>query len=147
MDALCRSIWAARARSWPSRTLQILELRKARTMPLPMYPKREMSQQLPAALMMKRRSLNIKNRARGMANDLAPSNMPMQELRAGQIMPNSPQLDGRPSPRMPAPPIAVPPGIIPNLDLGVPVMPEERMAPPVMNQMEGDPRMMMAGGR
>jgi len=26
-------------------------------------------------------------------------------------------------------------------------MPEERMAPPVMNQMEGDPRMMMAGGR
>ena len=47
---------------------------------------------------------NIKNRARGMANDLAPSNMPMQELRAGQIMPNSPQLDRRPSPRMPAPP-------------------------------------------
>jgi hypothetical protein len=47
---------------------------------------------------------NIKNRARGMANDLGPSNMPMQELRAGQIMPNSPQLDRRPSPRMPAPP-------------------------------------------
>jgi hypothetical protein len=38
---------------------------------------------------------NIKNRARGMANDLGPSNMPMQELRAGQIMPNSPQLDRR----------------------------------------------------
>jgi hypothetical protein len=48
---------------------------------------------------------NIKNRARGMANDLGPSNMPMQELRAGQIMPNSPQLDRSSSPsRMPAPP-------------------------------------------
>jgi hypothetical protein len=43
---------------------------------------------------------NIKNRARGMP--MAPQ--PMQELRAGQIMPNSPQLDRRPSPRMPAPP-------------------------------------------
>jgi len=29
----------------------------------------------------------------------------------------------------------------------MPVMPDERMAPPVMNQMQGDPRMMMAGGR
>ena len=29
----------------------------------------------------------------------------------------------------------------------MPVMPEERMAPPVMNQMQGDPRMMMAAGR
>ena len=38
-----------------------------------------------------------------MANNLAPSNMPMQELRAGQIMPNSPQVGGS-SPRMPAPP-------------------------------------------
>jgi hypothetical protein len=47
---------------------------------------------------------NIKNRARGMANDLGPSNMPMQELRAGQIMPNSPQVDRSSSPRMPAPP-------------------------------------------
>ena len=48
---------------------------------------------------------NIKNKARGMANDLGPSNMPMQELRAGQIMPNSPQLDRSSSPsRMPAPP-------------------------------------------
>ena len=73
---------------------------------------------------------------------------PMQELRAGEIMPNSPVLDRRPSPpRMPAPPIAVPPGIIPNLNLGMPVMPEERMAPPVMNQMQGPPRMMMAAGR
>lgn len=80
---------------------------------------------------------------------------PMQELRAGDIMPNSPVLDRRPSPpRMPAPPIAVPPGIIPNLNLGMPVMPEERyvlkpkdMAPPVMNQMQGPPRMMMAEGR
>jgi len=73
---------------------------------------------------------------------------PIQELRAGEFMPNSPRLDRRPSPpRMPAPPIAVPPGIIPNLDLGMPVMPEERMAPPLMNQMQGDPRMMMAGGR
>jgi hypothetical protein len=34
---------------------------------------------------------NIKNRARGMP--MAPQ--PMQELRAGQIMPNSPQLDRR----------------------------------------------------
>ena len=41
---------------------------------------------------------------------------PIPELRAGEIMPNSPVLDRRPSPpRMPAPPIAVPPGIIPNL--------------------------------
>jgi hypothetical protein len=47
---------------------------------------------------------NIKNKARGMANDLGPSNMPMQELRAGQIMPNSPQVDRSSSPRMPAPP-------------------------------------------
>lgn len=29
----------------------------------------------------------------------------------------------------------------------MPVMPEERMAPPVMNQMQGPPRMMMSGGR
>jgi hypothetical protein len=29
----------------------------------------------------------------------------------------------------------------------MPVMPEERMAPPIMNQMQGEPRMMMAGGR
>jgi hypothetical protein len=44
---------------------------------------------------------NIKNRARGMP--MAPQ--PMQELRAGQIMPNSPQLDRSSSPsRMPAPP-------------------------------------------
>jgi hypothetical protein len=72
---------------------------------------------------------------------------PMQELRAGEIMPDGPVLDRRPSPRMPAPPIAVPPSVIPNLDLGMPVMPEERMAPPLMNQMQGQPRMMMAGGR
>jgi len=73
---------------------------------------------------------------------------PIPELRAGEIMPNSPVVDRRPTPqRMPAPPIAVPPGVIPNLDLGMPVMSEERMAPPVMNQMEGDPRMMMSGGR
>ena len=44
-------------------------------------------------------------------------------------------------------PPAVAPDIIPNLDLGMPVMPEERMAPPVMNKMQGQPRMMMAGGR
>jgi hypothetical protein len=44
---------------------------------------------------------NIKNRARGMP--MAPQ--PMQELRAGQIMPNSLQLDRSSSPsRMPAPP-------------------------------------------
>jgi hypothetical protein len=44
---------------------------------------------------------NIKNKARGMP--MAPQ--PMQELRAGQIMPNSPQLDRSSSPsRMPAPP-------------------------------------------
>ena len=43
-------------------------------------------------------------------------------------------------------PPAVAPDMIPNLDLGMPVMPEERMAPPLMNQMEGDPRMMMAAG-
>ena len=36
---------------------------------------------------------------------IQPGNMPMQELRAGTFMPNSPQLDRRPSPpRMPAPP-------------------------------------------
>ena len=73
---------------------------------------------------------------------------PMQELRAGEIMPDGPVLDRRPSPpRMPAPPIAVPPGIIPNLDFGMPVMPEERMAPPLMDQMQGEPRMMMSAGR
>tara|TARA_A100001015_G_C14878331_1_gene667301 strand:+ start:233 stop:982 length:750 start_codon:yes stop_codon:yes gene_type:complete len=66
---------------------------------------------------------------------------PMQELRAGDIMPNSPVVDRRPSPRMPAPP-AVAPDIMPNLNPGMP-----RMAPPVMNQMQGEPRMMMAGGR
>jgi hypothetical protein len=44
---------------------------------------------------------NIKNKARGMP--MAPQ--PMQELRAGQIMPNSPQVDRSSSPsRMPAPP-------------------------------------------
>ena len=44
-------------------------------------------------------------------------------------------------------PPAVAPDIIPNLDLGMPIMPEERMAPPVMNQMQGQPRMMMSAGR
>jgi hypothetical protein len=44
---------------------------------------------------------NIKNRARGMP--MAPQ--PMQELRAGQIIPNSPQVGRSSSPsRMPAPP-------------------------------------------
>jgi hypothetical protein len=44
---------------------------------------------------------NIKNKARGMP--MAPQ--PMQELRAGQIVPNSPQLGRSSSPsRMPAPP-------------------------------------------
>ena len=37
-------------------------------------------------------------------DEIRPGNMPMQELRAGTFMPNSPQLDRRPSPRMPAPP-------------------------------------------
>jgi len=71
---------------------------------------------------------------------------PIPELRAGEIMPNSPVVDTRSFPRIPGPP-AVAPDIIPNLDLGMPVMPEERMAPPVMNQMQGPPRMMMAEGR
>jgi len=71
---------------------------------------------------------------------------PIPELRAGEIMPNSPVVDTRSFPRIPGPP-AVAPDIIPNLDLRMPVMPEERMAPPVMNQMQGQPRMMMAGGR
>jgi hypothetical protein len=45
---------------------------------------------------------NIKNRARGMP--MAPQ--PMQELRAGQIIPNSPQVGRSSSPsRMPAPPV------------------------------------------
>jgi hypothetical protein len=45
---------------------------------------------------------NIKNKARGMP--MAPQ--PMQELRAGQIMPNSPQVGRSSSPsRMPAPPV------------------------------------------
>jgi len=39
---------------------------------------------------------------------------PMQELRAGEIMPNSPVVDTRSFPRIPGP-LAVPPGIIPNL--------------------------------
>ena len=71
---------------------------------------------------------------------------PMPELQAGDIMgPNCSCVDTRSfPPRMPDL-LAVPPGIIPNLDLGMPVMPEERMAPPVMNQMQGEPRMMMAG--
>ena len=43
---------------------------------------------------------NIKNKARKQVSPV----MPMQELRAGEIMPNSPVLDRRPSPRMPAPP-------------------------------------------
>jgi hypothetical protein len=56
-----------------------------------------------------------------------------------------PVVDTRSFPRIPGPP-AVAPDVIPNLDLGMPVMPEERMAPPVMNQMQGEPRMMMAVG-
>jgi hypothetical protein len=70
---------------------------------------------------------------------------PMQELRAGEIMPDGPVLDTRSFPRIPGPPAAAQ-NMIPNLDLGMPVMPEERMAPPVMNQMQGQPRMMMAVG-
>ena len=71
---------------------------------------------------------------------------PMQELRAGDIMTNAPVVDTRSFPRIPGPP-AVAPDVIPNLNLGMPVMPEERMAPPVMNQMQGQPRMMMSRGR
>lgn len=66
---------------------------------------------------------------------------PMPELRAGDIMPNSPVIDTRSFPRIPGPP-AVAPDIMPNLNPGMP-----RMAPPVMNQMQGPPRMMMAAGR
>ena len=65
-----------------------------------------------------------------------------EQLRNKQM----PVVDTRSFPRMPVPP-AVAPDMIPNLDLGMPVMPEERMAPPVMNQMQGQPRMMMSGGR
>lgn len=66
----------------------------------------------------------------------------LQEQLRNQQMP---VVDTRSFPRIPGPP-AVAPDIIPNLDLGMPVMPEERMAPPVMNQMQGQPRMMMAVG-
>ena len=64
-----------------------------------------------------------------------------EQLRNKQM----PVVDTRSFPRMPVPP-AVAPDMIPNLDLGMPVMPEERMAPPLMNQMQGQPRMMMAVG-
>lgn len=66
---------------------------------------------------------------------------PIPELRAGDIMPNAPVIDTRSFPRIPGPP-AVAPDIMPNLNPGMP-----RMAPPVMNQMKGPPRMMMAAGR
>lgn len=66
----------------------------------------------------------------------------LQEQLRNQQMP---VVDTRSFPRIPGPP-AVAPDIIPNLDFGMPVMPEERMAPPVMNQMQGQPRMMMAVG-
>jgi hypothetical protein len=101
---------------------------------------------------------NIKNRARGMP--MAPQ--PMQELRAGQIMPNSPQVGRSSSPsRMPAPP-AVAPDIsmlprIPKTEEEARMFrmpkalpprrgPMNRGIPGLMNQMEGQPRMMMAVG-
>ncbi len=65
-----------------------------------------------------------------------------QQIRNQQM----PVVDTRLFPRIPVPPAASQ-NMIPNLDLGMPVMPEERMAPPLMNQMQGDTRMMMAGGR
>jgi hypothetical protein len=87
---------------------------------------------------------------------------PMQELRAGTFMPNSPQVDRRPSPpRMPAPP-AVAPDIsmlprIPKTEEEARMFrmpkalpprrgPMNRGIPGLMNQMEGQPRMMMAVG-
>ena len=113
----------------------------------------------------------IKNKARGQiapVMPMAPQPMPrvpvmpeMGDMRFRDRMPQKlsglsglfrrlqqkmPVVDTRSFPRIPGPP-AVAPDIIPNLDLGMPVMPEERMAPPVMNQMQGQPRMMMSAGR
>jgi len=87
----------------------------------------------------------------------------MQELRAGTFMPNSPQVDRRPSPpRIPAPP-AVAPDIsmlprIPKTEEEARMFrmpkalpprrgPMNRGIPGLMNQMEGQPRMMMNQGR
>ena len=113
----------------------------------------------------------IKNKARGQiapVMPMAPQPMPrvpvmpeMGDMRFRGRMPQKlsglsglfrrlqqkmPVVDTRSFPRIPGPP-AVAPDVIPNLDLGMPVMPEERMAPPVMNQMQGQPRMMMSAGR
>ena len=112
----------------------------------------------------------IKNKARGQiapVMPMAPQPMPrvpvmpeMGDMRFRGRMPQKlsglsglfrrlqqkmPVVDTRSFPRIPGPP-AVAPDIIPNLDLGMPVMPEERIAPPVMNQMQGQPRMMMSFG-
>jgi len=114
---------------------------------------------------------NLKKKARGQiapVMPMAPQPMPrvpfmpeMGDMRFRGRMPQKlsglsglfrrlqqkmPVVDTRSFPRIPGPP-AVAPDIIPNLDLGMPVMPEERMAPPVMNQMQGQPRMMMSAGR
>jgi len=106
---------------------------------------------------------NIKNKARQQVSPVMPmAPQPMQELRAGTFMPNSPQVDRRPSPRMPAPP-AVAPDIsmlprIPKTEEEARMfrMPEalpprrgpmNRGIPGLMNQMEGQPRMMMNQGR
>jgi hypothetical protein len=106
---------------------------------------------------------NIKNRARQQVAPVMPmAPQPMQELRAGTFMPNSPQVDRRPSPpRMPAPP-AVAPDIsmlprIPKTEEEARMFrmpkalpprrgPMNRGIPGLMNQMEGQPRMMMAVG-
>ena len=106
----------------------------------------------------------IKNKARAQIAPVMPmAPQPMQELRAGTFMPNSPKLDRIPSPpRMPAPP-AVAPDIsmlprIPRTEEEARMfrMPEalpprrgpmNRGLPGLMNQMQGEPRMMMAGGR
>jgi hypothetical protein len=106
---------------------------------------------------------NIKNRARQQVAPVMPmAPQPMQELRAGTFMPNSPQVGRRPSPpRMPAPP-AVAPDIsmlprIPKTEEEARMFrmpkalpprrgPMNRGIPGLMNQMEGQPRMMMAVG-
>ena len=106
---------------------------------------------------------NIKNKARQQVSPVMPmAPQPMQELRAGTFMPNSPQVDRRPSPpRIPAPP-AVAPDIsmlprIPKTEEEARMFrmpkalpprrgPMNRGIPGLMNQIQGQPRMMMAVG-
>ena len=89
----------------------------------------------------------IKDPPRG---GFSPKTYPMQELRAGTSMPNSPRLDTSSSPRMPAPPAIFDRSTAPVLKRGIPSLPQNpdfvsKLLPNFMPEMDFSNLPQMAG--